>query len=167
MTLTQLTFDLWHISRDHVWPESRFGVCQLTLSAVSSLFVVLNVQICEMMLVPCIMLGVKVTWRSSQGHWPFDDLGSLFRVLLVSRVVFGADFDFSSHLNIYAVVLVPSFHVTKLSVVGDTYYGWPTGRLLVDLTWPDPTWPKCIKTSSVIKTNMKFVISTPKYPVTP
>ena len=61
MTLTQLTFDLWHISRDHVWPESRFGVCQLTLSAVSSLFVVLNVQICEMMLVPCIMVGVKVT----------------------------------------------------------------------------------------------------------
>ena len=38
----------------------------------------------------------------------FDDLGSLFRVLHASRVVFGADFEFSTHLKIYEVVLVPS-----------------------------------------------------------
>ena len=138
MTLTQLTFDLWHISRDHVWPESRFGVCQLTLSAVSSLFVVLNVQICEMMLVPCIMVGVKVTWRSSQGHWPFDDLGSLFRVLLVSRVVFGADFDFSSHfeyLRSSSGAFVPCYEAVSsrwhlLWMAGRTSTGWP------DLTRP-------------------------------
>ena len=73
---------------------------------------------------------VKVRSRSLT----FDDLGSLFRVLLASRVVFGVDFDFSNHMNIYEVVLVPSYHVTKLSVVGDTYYGWPAGRLLADLT---------------------------------
>ena len=38
----------------------------------------------------------------------FDDLGSLFRVLHVSRVVYRADFEFSIHLNVYEVVLVLS-----------------------------------------------------------
>ena len=45
------------------------------------------------------------------GHWPLvtsGDLGSLFRVLHVSRLVFGAEFEFSNHMNIYEVVLVPS-----------------------------------------------------------
>ena len=49
--------------------------------------------------------------RSPEGQvrsLTFDDLGSLFRVLHVSRLVFGAEFEFSNHLNIYEVVLVPS-----------------------------------------------------------
>ena len=62
------------------------------------------------------------------------DLGSLFRVLHVSRLVFGAEFEFSNHMNIYEVVLVPSYDVTRLSVAVDTYYEYPAGRILVDLT---------------------------------
>ena len=38
----------------------------------------------------------------------FDDPSSLFRVLHVSRLVVGAEFEFSNHRNIYEVVLVPS-----------------------------------------------------------
>ena len=33
MTLSQMNLDLWPIFRDHVWPESRFGVCRLVLAA--------------------------------------------------------------------------------------------------------------------------------------
>ena len=68
----------------------------------------------------------------------FDDLSSLFRVLHVSRLVFGAELEFSNHLNIYEVLLVPSQHVTKLSeaVDSDTYDEYPAGPLLVDLTRP-------------------------------
>ena len=33
MTLTVMTFDLRPTFRDHVWPESRFGVCRLALAA--------------------------------------------------------------------------------------------------------------------------------------
>ena len=36
-----------------------------------------------------------------------DDLDSLFQVLLVSRLVFGADFKFSNYLNTYKAALVP------------------------------------------------------------
>ena len=49
------------------------------------------------------------------------------------------------------VDLVPIYYVTKLSVAVDTY-DYLVGRLLV-------------LTSSVIKNNMKFVISTPKNPI--
>ena len=45
---------------------------------------------------------VKVRSRSLT----FDELGSLFRVLHVSWVVFGADFEFSIHLNIYEVTFM-------------------------------------------------------------
>ena len=38
----------------------------------------------------------------------FDDFGPLFRVLHVSRLVLGDEFEFSNHLNIYEVVLVSS-----------------------------------------------------------
>ena len=51
-----------------------------------------------MMLVPCIMVGVKITGQVSS--MTFDDLGSPFLVLHASRLVFGADFEFSNHLNI-------------------------------------------------------------------
>ena len=49
--------------------------------------------------------------RSPEGQvrsLTFGDLGSLFGVLHVSRVVFRADFEFNMHLIIYEVVLVPS-----------------------------------------------------------
>ena len=36
-----------------------------------------------------------------------NDFDSLFQILLVSRLVFGADFEFSCHLNIYEAALVP------------------------------------------------------------
>ena len=36
-----------------------------------------------------------------------------------------------------------------------------TNTRSVDLSWPDPTWPKCMNTSSVIKTKMIF----PKTPI--
>ena len=38
----------------------------------------------------------------------FDDFGSPFRVLHVSTVVFGADFEFNINLNCHEEVLVPS-----------------------------------------------------------
>ena len=36
-----------------------------------------------------------------------------------------------------APALVPSYQVTKLPVVVDTYYEYPAEPLLGDLTWPD------------------------------
>ena len=60
----------------------------------------------------------------------FDDLSSLFLGSYIFRLVFGADFEFSTHLNINEVILAPSYHVTKLSVVVDTYYGQLARRLL-------------------------------------
>ena len=60
-----------------------------------------------MMLPPCVRVGVKVT-EGQVRSLTFDDLGSLFRVLHVSRVVYRADFEFSVHLNVYEVVLVLS-----------------------------------------------------------
>ena len=75
--------------------------------------------------------------RSPEGQvrsLTFGDLSSLFRLLHLSRPVFGADFEFSNHLSIHEVVLVPSYHVTRLSVAVDTYYEYPAGRILVDLT---------------------------------
>ena len=64
----------------------------------------------------------------------FDDLSSLLLGSYIFRLVFGADFEFSIHLNIYEVMLAPSYPVTKLSVLVDTLYGQLARRLLVDLT---------------------------------
>ena len=55
------------------------------------------------------------------------------QVLLISRLAFGAYFSLSNHFNNYDVALVPSQHVTKLSVAVDTYEYLMGGRLLVDL----------------------------------
>ena len=76
-----MTFDLWSDSRDHVRPESRIGVCRLrlTLSAQFPIFFWCGFQ-----------GPVKVRSKSLT----FDDLASLFRVLHVSMVVSGADFEF-------------------------------------------------------------------------
>ena len=73
---------------------------------------------------------VKVTSRSLT----FDDLSSLLLGSFIFRLVFGTDFESSTHWNIFEVILPPSYHVTKLSVVVDTYYGQLARRLLVDLT---------------------------------
>ena len=67
--------------------------------------------------------------RSPEGQvrlLTFDDLGSLFRVLHVSRLVFGADFEFSSSFNNFEVVLFAFVTV-------DTYNEYPAGPLLGDL----------------------------------
>ena len=73
---------------------------------------------------------VKVRSRSLT----FDDLSSLLLGSYIFRLVFRADFEFSTHLNIYEVILAPSYNITKLSVLVDTYYGQLARRLLVDLT---------------------------------
>ena len=65
------------------------------------------------------------------GSLTFDDLTSLLLGSDIFRLVFGADFEFSTHLNINEVILAPSYHVTKLSVVVDTYYGQLARRLLL------------------------------------
>ena len=121
------------------------------------------------MSVPCFRVGVMVTWRSDQaidlfgsGHGFTFYQGSLFGLLHDSRLLFGAELELNNHLNINEVVLEPSKHITRLLEAVDIYYEYPAGPLLVNLTWPDPTWSKCMKTSSVIKTNMIFVISAPK-----
>ena len=66
------------------------------LPSVFRLFVFSNVQTCDMMLVSCMLV--------CRGHpqvrsLTCDDLDSFFQVLLVSRLVLGADFEFSNHLN--------------------------------------------------------------------
>ena len=42
-----------------------------------------------------------------------------------------------------------------------THSRWPAGSLLVDLTWPDPIYPKCMESSSLFKTNIELVLGTP------
>ena len=49
-------------------------------------------------------LYLRKILRSPEGRvrsLTFDDLGSLFPFLHVSRLVLGAEFEFSNHLNIY------------------------------------------------------------------
>ena len=64
----------------------------------------------------------------------FDDLGLLFRFLHVSRLLFGGEFEFNNHLNIYEVALGSSQHIKRLLEAVDTSYEYPAGPLAVDLT---------------------------------
>ena len=133
-----------------VWPVSSamFGQNRdsadigSNLPSVFRLFVFSNVQTCDMMLVSCMQV--------CRGHLQVrsltcDDLDSFFfQVLLVSRLVLGADFEFSNHLNEHLWSSFGAYHITKRSVAVDTIPGrTPFG------------------TPSVVKTNMKFVISAP------
>ena len=138
MTLTQLTSDLWPTFRDHVWPESRFGVCRFALAS----HIVAEFSWLEAFkhVIWCWSQALGRVSRSPGGQvrsLTFDDLGSLFRFLHASRLVFLAEFEFSNHLNIYGVVLVSLFTEAVrggwrlLRIPGRTPTGWP------DLTWPD------------------------------
>ena len=66
MTLTRTTFDLLPTFRNHVWWETRFGVCRLALAARLQSFRGLKRSDSDMMLAPCTRVGLKVTWRSGQ-----------------------------------------------------------------------------------------------------
>ena len=52
------------------------------------------------------MSGERKITNKAADTITFGELGSLFRVLHVSRLVFGAGFEFSNYLNIYEAVLV-------------------------------------------------------------
>ena len=83
---------------DHVWPESRFSVYRLALAFRLQTFCVFKRSM---------WYDASLMHDSEcQGHLKVRSL-TCDEALLVARLVFGADFKFSNHLNTYEVDFVP------------------------------------------------------------
>ena len=71
MTPNPMTLDLWRVSRDHGMAESRFCVLAHIIDAFSDYLCLKkkNAPACGMIVIPCLMVGVRVALGSDgQGY---------------------------------------------------------------------------------------------------